>query len=56
MHYLTYQKAPLRLVMISRTTLDVYDRRDVHTRSLVEELALQGLSVDEVSKWLENLD
>ena len=36
--------------------LDVYDRRDVHTRSLVEELALQGLSVDEVSKWLENLD
>ena len=42
--------------MISRTTLDVYDRRDVHTRSLVEELALQGLSVDEVSKWLENLD
>jgi len=50
------KKAPLRLVMISRTTLDVYDRRDVHTRSLVEELALQGLSVDEVSKWLENLD
>ena len=42
--------------MISRTTLDVYDRRDVHTRSIVEELALQGLSVDEVSTWVENME
>jgi len=50
------KKAPLRIVMISRTTLDVYDRRDVHTRSIVEELALQGLSVDEVSTWVENME
>ena len=50
------KKAPLRIVMISRTTLNVYDRRDVHTRSLVEELPLQGLSIDEVSTWIENIE
>ncbi len=50
------KKAPLRIIMISRTTLDVYDRRDVHTRSLVEELALQGLSIDEVSTWAESIE
>jgi len=50
------KKAPLRIVMISRTTLDVYDRRDVHTRSLVEELSLQGLSIDEVSTWAESIE
>ncbi|MAH91421.1 MAG: hypothetical protein CMA11_06595 [Euryarchaeota archaeon] len=50
------KKAPLRLVFISRTTLNVYDRRDVHTRELVEELPLQGLTVDEITKWVENMD
>ena len=50
------KKAPLRLMFISRTTLNVYDRRDVHTRDLVQELPLQGLSVDEITDWVENLD
>jgi len=50
------KKAPLRLVFISRTTLDVYDRRDVHTRDLVEELPLQGLTVEEISSWVENME
>ena len=50
------KKAPLRLVFISRTTLDVYDRRDVHTRELVEELPLQGLTLEEISTWVENMD
>ncbi len=50
------KKAPLRLVFISRTTLSVYDRRDVHTRDLVEELALQGLSVDEIAEWVEDME
>jgi hypothetical protein len=42
-------------VFVSRTTLDVYDRRDVHTRNLVEELPLQGLTVDEISTWVEGM-
>ena len=50
------KKAPLRLVFVSRTTLNVYDRRDVHTRELVEEMPLQGLSIDEISDWVENMD
>ena len=50
------KKAPLRLVFVSRTTLNVYDRRDVHTRELVEEMPLQGLSIDEISDWIENMD
>ncbi len=49
-------KAPLRLLFISRTTLDVYDRRDVHTRELVTEIPLSGLSIPEVEEWLERLD
>jgi hypothetical protein len=49
------KKSPLRLVFVSRTTLDVYDRRDVHTRNLVEELPLQGLTVDEISTWVEGM-
>ena len=49
------KKAPLRLVFISRTTLNVYDRRDVHTRNLVEELPLQGLTVDEISTWVQGM-
>ena len=43
-------------MFISRTTLSVYDRRDVHTRELVQEQALQGLSVDEITNWVENMD
>jgi DNA-binding transcriptional MerR regulator len=49
-------KAPLRLVMISRTSLDIYDRRDVHTRNIVCELSLKGLSLDEVGEWLESFE
>ena len=49
-------KAPLRLVMISRTSLDIYDRRDVHTRNIVRELSLKGLSIDEVGEWLESFE
>ena len=50
------KKAPLRLVFISRTTLNVYDRRDVHTRELVEEMPLQGLTVEEIKQWVEEMD
>ena len=50
------KKAPLRLVFISRTTLDVYDRRDVHTRNIVQESSLQGLSIDEITDWVETMD
>ena len=50
------KKSPLRLMFISRTTLNAYDRRDVHTREIVEELPLKGLSVEEISSWVENMD
>ena len=50
------QKTPLRFVLISRTSLDFYDRRDVHTRDIVEELPLSGLSLDETSQWLDELE
>ena len=50
------KKSPLRLLFISRTTLNVYDRRDVHTREIVEELPLKGLTVEEISSWVENMD
>lgn len=49
-------KSPLRLLFISRTTLDVYDRRDVHTRDVVQELALKGLSLDEITTWVDQMD
>jgi len=49
-------KAPLRLVFISRTTLKIYDRRDVHTRGLVHEYPVSGLSLEETKAWLEDLD
>ena len=41
--------------MVSRTTLNVYDRRDVHTRNIVQELPLRGLTVDEISEWVGNM-
>ena len=50
------QKAPLRMVFISRTTLDVYDRRDVHIRDNVRELALAGLSLEATEAWISALD
>ena len=48
-------KAPLRLLFISRTTLKVYDRRDVHTRNIVREYPISGLSLEETKAWLNNL-
>ena len=49
------KKAPLRVILVSRTTLNVYDRRDVHTRNIVQELPLRGLTVDEISEWVGNM-
>ncbi|DAC11410.1 MAG TPA: hypothetical protein D7H86_07575 [Candidatus Poseidoniales archaeon] len=49
-------KAPLRLMMISRTKLDIYDRRDVHVRGLVHEMSLKGLSISAIESWVENLE
>jgi len=50
------QKAPLRMLLISRTEMDVYDRRDVHIRDTVREMPLQGLSLEATQAWLETLD
>ena len=49
-------QSPLRLLCISRTELDFYDRRDVHTRARVSEMHLTGLSIDELSQWIGVLD
>ncbi len=46
----------LRLLMISRTNLAFYDRRDVHTRGKVRELSLTGLTIDEVREWISSLE
>ncbi len=46
----------IRLLLVSRTNLAFYDRRDVHTRDKVEELALSGLTIEEVSAWLDKLN
>ena len=50
------RNSPLRLILISRTKPSLYDRRDVHTRNLVNELALQGLSIQEIENWLLDLN
>ncbi len=50
------ESSKLRLLLISRSYLGFYDRRDVHTRDRVEELSLSGLSFDEISSWLESID
>ena len=50
------QKAPLRMLLISRTEMDVYDRRDVHIRDTVREMPLQGLSLEATQAWLETLE
>ena len=46
----------MRLILISRTSMVFYDRRDVHTRGRVQEMALSGLTLEEVSLWLDTLD
>ncbi|MBJ23634.1 MAG: hypothetical protein CMB64_03080 [Euryarchaeota archaeon] len=46
------QKTNLRLLLISRRELNFYDRRDVHTRKLVNELSLIGLTIEELDEWL----
>ncbi|MDP6324957.1 MAG: ATP-binding protein [Candidatus Thalassarchaeaceae archaeon] len=48
--------SPLTLLLISRTTLTFYDRRDVHTRERVSELALSGLSVEDLDAWISELE
>jgi len=50
------QKAPLRVVFVSRTEMDVYDRRDVHIRDRVRELPLTGLSLKATETWLSTLE
>ncbi len=47
--------SPLKLLLISRTTLTFYDRRDVHTRERVSEMALSGLSVEDLDDWISEL-
>ena len=47
------EKTNLRLLMISRTSLAFYDRRYVHTLGKVSELALSGLSPEEIESWIE---
>ena len=39
-----------------KISLDFYDRRDVHTREIVDELPLAGLTLDETSQWLQDLE
>jgi len=50
------EQTPLRLLLISRTSLSFYDRRDVHTRGQVSELSLRGLTVEEISDWISEFD
>ena len=46
------QNTSLRLLLISRKELKFYDRRDVHTRKIVSELSLSGLTIEELDIWL----
>ena len=50
------QNSPLRIIMISRKRPAIYDRRDVHTRDLVSEMSLKGLSINEMENWLKELE
>lgn len=50
------EETRIRLIMISRTNLTFYDRRDVHTRDRVEEISLSGLSLEEISDWLSSFN
>jgi hypothetical protein len=49
-------QTPLRMLLISRTALSFYDRRDVHTRGLVSEIPLRGLTLEEVEQWIAKFD
>ena len=50
------ESTTMRMLLVSRTNLAFYDRRDVHTRGRIEELALSGLTLEEISDWLISLD
>lgn len=50
------ESTSMRLLLISRTNLAFYDRRDVHTRGRVVELRLTGLSLEEIAAWLESIE
>ena len=52
----TAETTKLRLLMISRTNLAFYDRRYVHTLDKVSEMALSGLSPEEIEDWIEKID
>lgn len=49
------EKTPVRLLFISRRTMQFYDQRDVHTRDVIRELPLEGLPLDVVQRWLDDL-
>ena len=49
-------QTPLRMLLISRTSLSFYDRRDVHTRGLVSEISLRGLTLEEIEEWIAEFD
>jgi DNA-binding MarR family transcriptional regulator len=49
-------QSPIQMLLISRDDLHFYDRRDVHTRKLVQELPVSGLSLDALGEWLEHMD
>ena len=44
-----------RMIVISRSSPDFYDRRDVVTRGRVSEIALGGLSRNELEMWVESM-
>ncbi|MBF26372.1 MAG: hypothetical protein CMA98_01015 [Euryarchaeota archaeon] len=50
------ESTQMRLLLISRTNLAFYDRRDVHTRGKVEELILSGLNLEEIKEWIDELE
>ena len=49
-------QTPLRMLLISRTALSFYDRRDVHTRGLIDEISLRGLSLEEIEEWIAEFE
>ena len=50
------KNAPLRVLLVSRTEMDVYDRRDVHIRDTVREMPLKGLSLQATEAWLASIE
>ena len=50
------ESTQMRLLLISRSNLAFYDRRDVHTRGKVEELILSGLNLEEIKEWIKELE